>query len=116
MGSSREPAILPSKRTVPAVGAMRSISRRAVVDLPQPDFADDAQRLAGVEREADAVDGPHGAAGAAEQAALQGEVLHQALDLERGAPERWNRSQTPRRRTGQTLRAVRMAAPVRRGV
>jgi len=36
-GSAREPATLPSKRTVPDVGATRSISRRAVVDLPQPD-------------------------------------------------------------------------------
>ena len=45
-------------------------------------FADEAQRLAGLEREADAVDGLDLGARALEQAAPHGKVFLEAVDLE----------------------------------
>ena len=42
--------------TIRAAGGSRPTTDRQVVVLPQPDFADDADRLAFVQREADAVD------------------------------------------------------------
>ena len=43
--------------------------QRPVVDLPQPGFADEAQRLAGADLEAHAVDGVHAIELAREQTA-----------------------------------------------
>ena len=82
MGSWREPATLPSKRTVPALGVIRCMSRRAVVDLPQPDSPTMPSVSPASQREVDAVHGPHHGARTAEQPCLQREVLHQALHVQ----------------------------------
>ena len=66
-----QPAILPGGS---------GISRRmdmAVTDLPQPELADDRQRLAGLDVEGEAVDG-------AVDAVRRAEVRLQVLDLEQG--------------------------------
>ena len=47
-------------------------------------FADEAEGLAFVDAEADAIDGMHLADGAAQQALLDGEVLLEVLDLDHG--------------------------------
>ena len=50
---------MPSKRIEPEVGSISRSSVRQSVDLPQPGLADQAQRLALVDEEADVVDRPH---------------------------------------------------------
>jgi hypothetical protein len=45
----------------PEDGSTSRSTLRATVDLPQPDFADQPERLALGDREADAIDGMHGA-------------------------------------------------------
>src|ERR1019366_2176438 len=47
-------------------------------------FADQAKRLAGLNREADAIDREHGAAGALQQALANGEMLLEVAHLEHG--------------------------------
>ena len=49
----------------------------AVTDLPQPELADDGERLAGFQAERDAIDG-------AVDALRRAEVRLQVLDLEQG--------------------------------
>ena len=50
--------------------------------LPAPRLADQAERLAAVERERHAVDRAHDPPGPTEQSAADGEVLDEVLDLE----------------------------------
>ena len=59
---------VPSTLIVPAVGSISRRTARPTVDLPQPHLADQRQRLAGADREADAVDRVDLADGAAQQA------------------------------------------------
>ena len=50
---------VPSKTIVPPVGSYRRRSARPTVDLPQPGLADEAERLAALDSERDAVDRLH---------------------------------------------------------
>ena len=70
----------PSKRTSPetiSAGGfgIRPMIESAVTDLPQPGLADDPERLALLDREADAVDRAHGAL-------AREEVRAQVVDFE----------------------------------
>ena len=66
---------MPSNSISPAVGLIKRSSVRASVDLPQPEFADDAERLAAVHLEAHAVDRAHRPLAAARREML-GEPRH----------------------------------------
>ncbi len=68
---------LPSNRIRPSVGSISLTSRRPVVVLPQPDFADEAEGLARRDRHVDAVDRPDRALAAVEDAAANGKMLGQ---------------------------------------
>ena len=73
----------PSNTMRPAVGSSMRRMARPVVDLPQPDFADQPQRVAARQREADAVDSLDGADLALDQHTLaQGEVHLEAFDAQ----------------------------------
>ena len=56
-----------------------------MVDLPQPELADDAERLAFEHVEVDAVDGAH-RCGGSEQAFLDREVLHEPAHRQQRLP------------------------------
>ena len=64
---------LPSKRMPPSLRSSRSRARPSVV-LPEPDFADQPDRVAFAQRDADAVDRLHVADGPAQHAALDREM------------------------------------------
>ncbi len=49
----------PSNQIPPELGSVSRRMQRPVVDLPQPELADEAQGLAGGDREADMVDRVH---------------------------------------------------------
>ena len=56
-------------RMAPEVGSIRRATQRATVDLPEPELADDADRLAAPHRDVDVLGRPHDAAAAEQQAA-----------------------------------------------
>ena len=81
MGQLARARDLALERTVPALGVIRCMSRRAAVDLPQPD-SPTMPSVSPARARIDAIHGPHHGAGAAEQSCLEREVLHQALHVQ----------------------------------
>ena len=73
-------------RMAPEVGSIRRATQRATVDLPEPELADDADRLAAPDHDVDALGRPHDPARAEEQAAAAvglGEPLRRQRDRRR---------------------------------
>ena len=82
----------PIEADLPPVGSIRPSTQRPIVVLPEPDFADQCQRLAARDREADAVDRLHQLA-----AARNGEALDQIGDFKklahaRASTGKWQRA------------------------
>ena len=67
---------------LPLVGSTSRRMLRATVDLPQPDSPTMPERFADADREADAVDGMHGADAAAQHAAAHRIMFDEVGDLE----------------------------------
>ena len=76
------PTSLPSNQTWPELGSISRRMQRPVVDLPQPELAHQAERLALADVEAHAVDGMHPIDLAREDAAGNREVLLEIADGE----------------------------------
>ena len=72
-------------RPRPSVGSISRRMQRPVVDLPQPGFADQAERLAGAMSKRHAVDRMDAADLARQQAAGDGEIFLQVADAAAGA-------------------------------
>ena len=64
-----------SKKMPPAVGSMSRSRRRPTVVLPHPDSPDQAERLAALDDQVDAVHGAHLGHGALEQPGRMGNDL-----------------------------------------
>ena len=90
---------VPSKTIRPAVGSISLMSVRPRVVFPQPDSPDDAERLAALDGEVDAVDGAHLANRVLEDPRLDRKVLDEPFD----AQERVARAVGGGRRLGNCL-------------
>ena len=98
---------LPSNQTSPEVGSISRRMQRPVVDLPQPDFADEAQGLAGSDLEAHPIDRVHALDLARQQPASDREFLDEIGDAQQRLGHRKQltaRSVAPAKAGGQGKR------------
>ena len=100
----------PSTRMAPAVGVIRRKISLPTVDLPQPDFADEAERLAAPHGEAHPVHRLSGSRRQLERAAAHLEMLGEAVHLQK---RRGRRARSAGARRAAHLWAAKQATPWR---